>query len=62
LAYLLGRAGFYSAYAFAARQVQASGFGEKFASPAAIAVQIAVIVLLVLLVRTDWSRWLRGRS
>jgi membrane protein YqaA with SNARE-associated domain len=58
-AFMLGRLGFYSAYAFAAREVQASSFGEKFASPLAIAVQIAVIGLLVLFIRADWSRWLK---
>jgi membrane protein YqaA with SNARE-associated domain len=61
LAYFLGRLGFYTSYAFAARQVQASGFADKLASPGAIAIQVLVIVVLVLLIRTDWSRWLGPR-
>ena len=64
-AFFIGRLGYYSLYAFAARQVQASGLADSFrhavTGPIGIAVQLAVISLLVLLVRTDWSRFLRRR-
>ena len=66
LAFFVGRLGFYSLYAFAARQVRASGvadsFRETFTAPAAITIQIVVIAALALLVRIDWSRWLRPPS
>ena len=60
--FVIGRIGFYALYASAARQVQASGMFDKFGSPVAIAIQIAVIIALVLLTRVDWSRWLTRNS
>jgi hypothetical protein len=65
LAFLLGRLGFYSIYAVSARRVQATSLGDTFletlTSPLGIAVQVAVITILVLIIRTDWSRWLQRR-
>ena len=65
LAFWVGRVGYYSLYALTARGVQESSLGESFrdklTNPVVIAVQLAVIALLIVLVRTDWTRWL-GRS
>lgn len=65
LAFLVGRLCFYSAYALTARRVQATSLSDSFrdtlTSPLGIAVQITVIILLVLIIRTDWSRWLTRR-
>jgi uncharacterized membrane protein YdjX (TVP38/TMEM64 family) len=66
VAFFVGRLGYYSLYASAARQLRASSLADSFrdtlTSPIGIAVQLAVIGLLILLVRTDWSRFLGRRS
>jgi membrane protein YqaA with SNARE-associated domain len=63
LAFFVGRAGFYSAYAITARQVRETSLGEAlgegFTNPFALAVQLVVIVLLILLIRLDWAKLLR---
>lgn len=65
-AFFIGRLGYYSLYAFTARRLRASSLADNFrdtlTSPIGIAVQLAVIGLLILLVRTDWSRFLGRRS
>jgi membrane protein YqaA with SNARE-associated domain len=65
-AFFIGRCGYYTLYSFTARQLRESNlmdsFRETLTSPIGIAVQLAVIGLLILLVRTDWSRLLRRRS
>ncbi len=66
MAFFIGRLGYYSLYAFTARQLRASSLAdsirETLTSPIGIAVQLVVIGLLILLVRTDWSRFLGRRS
>jgi membrane protein YqaA with SNARE-associated domain len=66
LAFFTGRLGYYTLYASAGRQLQARGLTDRFreglTSPIGIVVQLAVIALLILLVRTDWSRFLKRRS
>ena len=63
VAFWVGRIGYYSLYAFTARGVQASSLGQSFrdklTDPVVIAVQLGVIALLIVLVRTDWTRWLK---
>jgi membrane protein YqaA with SNARE-associated domain len=66
LAFFLGRLGFYTLYAFAARQVRSTdlvdNFRETLTSPLGIAAQLLVIGLLVLLLRIDWTRFVRRGS
>lgn len=61
-AYFANRLGFYSLYAVTAYSIGTSSIGEAFhdklTSPLFIAVQIAVLALLVVLMRLDWTRWL----
>ena len=65
LAFFVGRLGYYTLYAFTARQLSASSylddFHDRLTSPLGIAVQLVVIVGLILLMRVDWTRWLRGQ-
>jgi uncharacterized membrane protein YdjX (TVP38/TMEM64 family) len=65
-AFFIGRLGYYTLYSFTARRLResslADSFRETLTSPIGIAVQLAVIALLILLVRTDWSRFLKRRS
>ena len=65
-AFFIGRLGYYTLYSFTARQLRESNlvdsFREALTSPSGIAVQLIVIGLLILLIRTDWSRFLRPRS
>lgn len=65
LAFFVGRVGYYTLYAFTARQLSASSylddFHDRLTSPLGIAVQLVVIVGLILLMRVDWTRWLRGQ-
>ena len=62
-AYVVGRLGFYSAYALAAYQLRdvhfVEAFREHLTSPLAIAVQVALLVLLIALIRADWAKWLK---
>jgi membrane protein YqaA with SNARE-associated domain len=66
VSFFIGRLGYYSLYSFTARRLQASdlagSFRDTLTSPIGIVVQLAVIGLLILLIRTDWSRLLRRRS
>jgi|tagenome__1003787_1003787.scaffolds.fasta_scaffold20950495_5 membrane protein YqaA with SNARE-associated domain len=63
LAFFIGRLGYYSLYAFTARQLQASSllddFRDQLTSPAGIALQLLVITGMILLMRVDWTRWLK---
>lgn len=63
LAFLVGRLGYYTLYAFTARQLSASSllddFRSEITSPLGIAVQLLVIAALVVLMRVDWTRWLK---
>ena len=63
LAFFVGRLGYYTLYAFTARQLSASSLLDDFrgqlTSPLGIAVQLLVIVGLILLMRVDWTRWLK---
>jgi uncharacterized membrane protein YdjX (TVP38/TMEM64 family) len=65
LAFFVGRVGYYTLYAFTARQLSASSylddFHDRLTSPLGIAVQLVVIAGLILLMRVDWTRWLRGQ-
>ena len=65
LAFFLGRAVTYSIYVFTAHEVKQSSLGDAFqnalTSPVAVAVQVAMIGLLVLFARIDWAKWL-GRK
>jgi len=65
LAFFAGRLGYYSLYAFTARQVRASSLADSFraelTSPLGIAAQLLVIGALILLMRVDWTRWPRRR-
>ena len=65
-AFFGGRLLSYSIYAYSARGIGQSSLGEAFrrelTSPLAIAVQLAMIGLLVLLARFDWAGWLARRG
>ncbi|MCT2559848.1 hypothetical protein N0B51_12760 [Tsuneonella sp. YG55] len=70
-AFFAGRLVSYSIYAFTAEQISATSLGETFreemTSPLGIALQVAMIALLVVLARVDWARRLglntrRGES
>ena len=64
LAFFAGRLVSYSIYVGAASAAK-DNFGgiltEAFASPVGIALQVLMLVGIVLLVRVDWSKWLRRR-
>ena len=66
LAFFLGRTISYSIYVFTAQEVRESSLGKAFerelTSPAAIAIQVAMIGLLVLFARLDWAKWLGRRK
>jgi uncharacterized membrane protein YdjX (TVP38/TMEM64 family) len=66
LAFFVGRTISYSIYVFTAHEVRESSLGHAFerelTSPVAIAVQIAMIGLLVLFAKIDWAKWLGGRK
>jgi uncharacterized membrane protein YdjX (TVP38/TMEM64 family) len=59
-AFFAGRLVSYSIYAFTAEQISATSLGETFreemTSPLGIALQVAMIALLVVLARVDWAR------
>jgi membrane protein YqaA with SNARE-associated domain len=61
--YFIGRLPRYWLYAVGAKQFARTDFWADFretlTSPGAIALELAMIVLIVLLIRTDWSRWLK---
>jgi uncharacterized membrane protein YdjX (TVP38/TMEM64 family) len=63
-AFFFGRIISYSIYAVTAKELKQSSLGKVFAdsisSPLAIAIQLAMIALLVGLARVDWQRRLRG--
>lgn len=65
LAFLVGRLGYYTLYAFTARQLSASSLLDDFrgqlTSPLGIAVQLLVIAGLILLMRVDWTQWLKSQ-
>ena len=66
LAFFLGRTLSYSIYVFTAHEVKESSLGQTFqnqlTSPVAIALQVAMIVLLVLLAKIDWAKWLGAKT
>ena len=66
VAFFLGRTVSYSIYVFTAHEVKESSLGQTFAaqltSPVAIAIQVAMIALLVLFAKIDWAKWLGGRK
>lgn len=61
-AFFIGRLGTYFLYASAARAAQATSLGDDIlrhlTNPAAIALEIATILLLVLFIRIDWRKLL----
>jgi len=63
LAYFAGRLPRYALYALAARQLPQTGLWDRFVDnatkPATIAVELGMLLLLVLLVKVDWSKWLK---
>ena len=66
LAFFLGRTVSYAIYVFSAREVKQSSLGQTFeeqlTSPVAVAIQVAMIVLLVLFAKIDWAKWLGGKK
>jgi len=66
LAFFLGRTVSYSIYVFTAQGVRESSLGQAFerelTSPVAIAIQVAMIGLLVLFAKLDWAKWLGARK
>jgi uncharacterized membrane protein YdjX (TVP38/TMEM64 family) len=62
-AFFTGRLFTYSFYGWTARKVRASDFGEvmfaNLTSPWGIALQVAMLGLLVALVSIDWGKWLK---
>lgn len=62
-AFFTGRLFTYSFYVWTARKVRASDFGEvmfaNLTSPWGIALQVAMLGLLVALVSIDWGKWLK---
>ena len=66
-AFFAGRIVSYSIYAYSAKEVRQSSFGELLAanlsSPLGIALQLAMIAALVALARVDWAKLLaRGKG
>ncbi|OJW75895.1 MAG: hypothetical protein BGO57_16590 [Sphingomonadales bacterium 63-6] len=66
-AFFAGRIVSYSIYAYSAKEVRQSSFGELLAanlsSPPGIALQLAMIAALVALARVDWAKLLaRGKG
>lgn len=65
LAFFTGRLGYYTLYAFTARQLSAASlldnFRDRLTSPIGIAMQLIVIGALIALMRVDWTRWLRNQ-
>jgi len=61
--YFVGRLPRYWLYSAGARHVARTdfwkSFGQTLSSPGAIAIEVLALVLIVLLIRTDWSRWLK---
>jgi uncharacterized integral membrane protein len=61
----VGRLGYYTLYAFTARQLSASSylddFRDQLTSPLGIAVQLLVIIGLILLMQVDWTRWVKSQ-
>lgn len=62
-AFFTGRLFTYAFYGWTARQVRQTDFGEAMfahlASPGGIALQVAMLGLLIALVSIDWGRWLK---
>ena len=65
LAFFAGRLGYYTLYAFTARQLSETSLLDDFrgqlTSPLGIAAQLLVIAGLILLMRVDWTRWLKAQ-
>jgi uncharacterized membrane protein YdjX (TVP38/TMEM64 family) len=65
-AFFAGRLISYSLYAFTAAEIRESNIGEAFrsafASPLGIAVQLAMLALLVVMTQIDWSKWLARKQ
>lgn len=65
VAFFAGRLVSYSLYAYTAEQIRATTVGEAFqetlASPVGIAIQLAMLALLVAFTQVDWSRRLARR-
>jgi membrane protein YqaA with SNARE-associated domain len=61
--YLIGRLPRYWLYATGAQALRGAdfwdAFGDRLTSPQAVAFGLLVIVLIVTLIRTDWSRWIK---
>lgn len=66
LAFFLGRTASYSIYVFTASGLRATSLGDTFrdaiTNPVGIALQVAMLIGLVFLVRIDWAKWLDGRK
>ena len=61
--YMVGRFPRYWLYSKGAQALAETDFWRAFSdtltSPQAVAVELLMIVLIVMLIRTDWSRWLK---
>ena len=65
-AFFAGRIVSYSIYAFTAQEIRKSSLGDAFrdslTSPIGLAIQVAMIALLVLFARIDWAKRLGGKA
>ncbi|HEY5711637.1 MAG TPA: hypothetical protein VIT38_07060 [Allosphingosinicella sp.] len=65
-AFFAGRLVSYSIYAFTAHEIGRSSLGDAFreslTSPVGLAIQVAMIALLVAFARIDWAKRLGGRD
>ena len=61
--YMVGRLPRYWLYVTGAQTLRGTDFcqavGDRLASPQALAAALLMIALIVVLIRTDWSRWLK---
>ncbi len=61
--YMIGRFPRYWLYSTGAKALAGTDFWQAFrdtlTSPKAVAIELLMIVLIVVLIRTDWSRWLK---
>jgi uncharacterized membrane protein YdjX (TVP38/TMEM64 family) len=64
-AFFAGRLVSYAIYAFTAAEIRQSSLGDAFreqvVSPLGLAVQLALIALVVLMTRVNWGKWLEER-
>jgi uncharacterized membrane protein YdjX (TVP38/TMEM64 family) len=65
-AFFTGRLVSYSLYGAGAKGIKATSLGDAFrhglTSPVGIALQVAMLVGLVLLMKIDWEKWLGGKG